>query len=209
MRQDEPGYSDKHSSLSAYQGLVYNIFQLPRDTQRGLVIAITSPTRGTGTSHLARSITHELGSHPTNRILLVDLAVIARTIKSHEEISQLPRPTSSPTIFEIHSDFARNGPSAASTYWHASTQHRQECIESFRDQFQYTLFDCPALRESGDTLGIASLVDGLLLVIEADRTTKAEILQAERQIETAGGRLYGNILNKRKYVVPNWVRRRL
>jgi hypothetical protein len=202
-------HSDKHNSLSAYQALVYNIFQLPRNSHRGLAIAITSPTRGTGTSHLARSLTHELGNHPANRILLVDLTAIARTINSSEEIPDLVKPTANPTIFEIPMDVSKKAPAGSSSFWHSSTQHRRDCIEYLRDHFQYILFDCPALRESGDTLGIASLVDGLLLIVEADRTTKAEIFQAERQIETAGGRLYGNILNKRKYLVPDWVRRRL
>lgn len=209
MTQDEMGPSEKGSLPSAYQALVYNIFQLPRDSDRGVAIALTSPTRGTGTTHLTRSLTHELGSHPANRVLLVDLAVIARTLSSVDQIPSLVKPTSQATIFEIVAEPIDNSGPGAGKFWHASAQHRRECIEYFRDHFQYILFDCPALRESGDTLGIAPLVDGLLLIVEADRTTKTEIFQAERQIETAGGRLYGNILNKRKYLVPDWVRRRL
>ncbi len=223
---------DAQGPLSEYQALVYNIFQLPRSTPHGLVIALTSPTRGAGTTHLTRALTNELGAHPTHRILRVDLQFLARSVRSTEDALERVQETAAATIFEIGErpgelqsprDNGRraaalpgmNGASGSvasggsGTFWHASAEHRRECIDVLRAQFQYILFDCPALRRSGDTLGIASLVDGLLLVVEADRTTKTEMLQAERQIETAGGRLFGSILNKRKYLVPEWARRRL
>ena len=204
---------DARGPLSEYQALVYNIFQIPRDTPHGLTIALTSPTRGAGTTHLTRALTNELGTHPTHRILRVDLLYLARQVRSAADVLEMVRPTATATIFEIASaapgsNGAGAGPGAG-TFWHASAEHRRACLDLLRGQFQYILFDCPALRQSGDTLGIASLIDGLLLVVEADRTTKAEMLQAERQIETAGGRLFGSILNKRKYLVPEWARRRL
>ncbi len=218
---------DVRGPLSEYQALVYNIFQLPRTTPHGLAIALTSPTRGAGTTHLTRALTNELGTHPTHRILRVDLLYLARQVRSAAEVLEMVRPTSAPTIFEIGEKPGESGgrgsvgvgtngaassgmsSGTAGAFWHASAEHRRECLDRLREQFQYLLFDCPALRQSGDTLGIAPLIDGLLLVVEADQTTKAEMLQAERQIESAGGRLFGSILNKRKYLVPDWARRRL
>ncbi len=202
--------TEKNAPVSAYQGLVYNIFQLRRDAHRGLAIAMTSPARRTGTSHLVTTLSQELGRHPDHRILRVDLTTLARTAESIDEVMHRIRPTANSTIFEIpgEASMPQLAPQAVDL-WHASVQFRRECIDQLRAEFQYILFDCPALRESGDALGIAPLVDGLLLIIEADRTTKADIFQAERQIETAGGHLYGSILNKRKYLVPSWARRRL
>lgn len=213
MTNETETMDDARGPLSAYQALVYNIFQLPRDTPHGLMIALTSPTRGAGTTHLTRALTNELGTHPTHRILRVELLQLARQVRSATDVLEMVRSTASPTIFEISEKTSASAPgqngAGAGTFWHASAEHRRECLAVLRGQFQYILFDCPALRQSGDTLGIASLIDGLLLVVEADRTTKAEMLQAERQIESAGGRLFGSILNKRKYLVPEWARRRL
>lgn len=209
MAHDTQRPGDRGGPVSAYQGLVYNVLQSPREGQQGTAIAVTSPTSGTGTSFVVRALAHELGAHPSHRILRVDLATLARTINSAEDVLAMVIPTEQSTIFSIASTPASLTVHGAASFWHASTDHRRECIERLRASFNYILFDCPALRGSGDTLGIATLVDGLLLVFEADRTTKAEILQAERQIEGAGGRLYGSILNKRKYLVPDWARRRL
>jgi Mrp family chromosome partitioning ATPase len=93
--------------------------------------------------------------------------------------------------------------------WHGSRQHRRDRINELRMQFDYVLIDCPSLRTNGDVLGIAPLVDGVLLVVEANRTRADQVLYAERQIQTAGGVFRGHILNKRKYFVPQWLYQRL
>jgi Mrp family chromosome partitioning ATPase len=71
------------------------------------------------------------------------------------------------------------------------------------------LIDCPSLKESTDILGLAPLVDGVLMVIEANRTTKEQIVYLERTLERGGGRILGHLLNKRTYPIPEWVHRKL
>ena len=75
-------------------------------------------------------------------------------------------------------------------------------MHQLRNKFRYIGVDCPALSSSSDVLGLAPLVDGVVLVVEAGRTTKQQIRNAERQIEGAGGKIMGLILNKRRYPVP-------
>jgi Mrp family chromosome partitioning ATPase len=58
-------------------------------------------------------------------------------------------------------------------------------------------------------LSVAPFVDGVILVSEANKTRRGQILQAERAIETAQGKLLGHVLNKRTYPVPEWIYRRL
>jgi len=45
--------------------------------------------------------------------------------------------------------------------------------------------------------------------VEADKTRRDQILNAEKSIEFARGKLIGHILNKRSYLVPEWIYRRL
>jgi Mrp family chromosome partitioning ATPase len=71
------------------------------------------------------------------------------------------------------------------------------------------LIDCPSLKESNEVLGLAPLVDGVLLVIEANRTSKRQVAYLERAIESAGGKILGHLLNKRTYPVPAWVHNKL
>ena len=81
--------------------------------------------------------------------------------------------------------------------WEGSWQYRRDCIDLLRSEFDYTIIDCPSLKESGDLLSVAPFVDGVILVIEANRTRRDEPRQAEQSITAAGGTLLGYILNKR------------
>ena len=53
------------------------------------------------------------------------------------------------------------------------------------------------------------MVDGVILVVEADRTKRDQIQRAQQTIEMANGKLLGLVLNKRRYVVPKWIYRGL
>lgn len=193
---------------SPYLGLIYNVFQLPRDAQSGLAIAVTAPNRGAGTSYIVNALAMELGYYPANRVLNVDLAMLGNHLRAGDDVLQMTHLTSQPGVFHLRAgvDTVGNEPSA---YWHASAEHRKECIDRLRERFQYVLFDCPPVLTSSDILGIAPLVDGVILVAEANRTTRSQISQAERQITVAGGRLCGSVLNKQKRPLPNWAQRRM
>ena len=56
---------------------------------------------------------------------------------------------------------------------------------------------------------LASMVDGIVIVVEAGQSRRDEILNAQRTIENAGGNFLGFVLNKRRYPVPEWLYRRL
>ncbi len=73
----------------------------------------------------------------------------------------------------------------------------------------YTLIDCPAISSSDDVAMLAPDVDGVVLVVGADRTKRDQILRARQAIETADGKLLGLVLNRRRHVVPEWFYRRL
>ena len=192
---------------SPYRGLIYSIFQIPRETRGGLVIAVTATHPGAGTTHVVRALSAELGSHPTNHIVRVDLTTLAGTVRSGEDLIYRTKQTWQPSVYEITPGIQVNGGEQLSSYWHASLDHRRDCIDRLAEQFQYVLFDCPSVCQSGEALGIVSLVDGVLLVAEANRTTKRELRYAEQQIDNAGGKLYGIVFNKQRHCVPRWAQR--
>jgi Mrp family chromosome partitioning ATPase len=48
-------------------------------------------------------------------------------------------------------------------------------------------------------------VDGVILVIESQKTRKRAARWAKEQIEGAGGKLLGVVLNKHRYYMPDWL----
>ena len=52
-------------------------------------------------------------------------------------------------------------------------------------------------------------MDGIVIVVAANETHKNQIANAERQIQMVNGTILGFLLNKRKYMVPDWLFKRL
>lgn len=207
MVADKMNPRDNHGAPSPYRGLIYKVFQPRRDSGQGVAIAVTSPHSGAGTTYVACSLAAELGSYPGTRILNVDLAALAGNLRADQPIMELVTATSGETIYEIKFPLSANG-TAPSSWWHASMDHRRQSIDRLRAGFQYVIFDCPAILEGSEALGIAELVDGILLVVEADRTLREDVAAAESQIESAGGRIYGTVLNKVQPGMPEWALRK-
>ncbi|MBZ4658138.1 MAG: putative ATPase [Desulfacinum sp.] len=83
----------------------------------------------------------------------------------------------------------------------------REVVLELSRNFEYVLLDGRAIFVSSDPVSVAPWVDGLLLVVECEKT-KWEVVQlAEEKVAEAGGRICGVVLNKRKYYLPRWAYR--
>jgi non-specific protein-tyrosine kinase len=56
------------------------------------------------------------------------------------------------------------------------------------------IFDTPSLLTSADPLVLARFVDGVLMVVEAERTSREELRRAMELLE--GRKIVGTVLNK-------------
>lgn len=75
--------------------------------------------------------------------------------------------------------------------------------------FDLVLVDLPAAGESGLGLAMTKSLDGVLLVLEAERSRRSAALRLKRQLEHFGANILGVVLNKRRHHVPNWLYRAL
>lgn len=195
---------------SVFQGLIYNLLQQPRsDGERGLVLCFTSAQPGEGVTYVVRALANDVGSHSPGRVARVDLAYLQNRALPPGDSPRSMLSTSSQIARDNKEEEIDRAKPNLPAIWHGSRQYRRDRINELRLQFDYVLIDCPSLRTNGDVLGIAPLVDGVLLVVEANRTRADQILYAERQIQASGGIFRGHILNKRKYFIPQWLYQRL
>lgn len=65
-----------------------------------------------------------------------------------------------------------------------------------RKSSDWAIVDAPALEDSTAGLVMAAQQDGVVLVVEADRTTPNQIAMAKREIAASGGHLIGAVINK-------------
>ena len=195
---------------SVYHTLIYTVFQKPREREEsGMVVALTSANPDEGVSYVTRALCHELAKCEVNSVARINARFLRKLYEPTVEVLQRSLSRSNSNICEIGlMDASLMLPERAGR-WDGSWQYRRECIDLLRNEFDYALIDCSSLKESGDLLSVAPFVDGVILVTEANRTRREQIQRAERTIETAQGRLFGHVLNKRTYAIPEWIYRRL
>jgi Mrp family chromosome partitioning ATPase len=82
-------------------------------------------------------------------------------------------------------------------------------LQKMRDSYDYVIIDSPPVTSFADAQIIGPRVDGVILILEAGKTRRQVALKAKTEIEAAGGKLLGVVLNKRKYYIPKWIYKRL
>ncbi len=69
-------------------------------------------------------------------------------------------------------------------------------VKRFREQFDHVILDSPPALPITDATILSSLVDGVIMVVECEGTTRAALNRACRVMEHSGGKLLGTVLNK-------------
>ncbi|MDR3570202.1 MAG: CpsD/CapB family tyrosine-protein kinase [Syntrophobacteraceae bacterium] len=78
----------------------------------------------------------------------------------------------------------------------------ENMCQGFRGGFDWVLIDSAPLVLSPDGLAIASKVDGIVLVVEAEKTRWQAVRTMRDSITRVGGNILGVVLNKRHYYIP-------
>ncbi|MHC1725258.1 MAG: CpsD/CapB family tyrosine-protein kinase [Syntrophobacteraceae bacterium] len=81
--------------------------------------------------------------------------------------------------------------------------------QNLKTDFDLVLIDSAPLTVSPDGLAIASKVDGVLLVVEAEKTRWQTVRRVRDSITRVGGKILGIVLNKRRYYIPQSIYKHL
>jgi protein-tyrosine kinase len=81
--------------------------------------------------------------------------------------------------------------------------------DKLKERFDLILVDSSSDANSSESVGLSRNVDGVLLVLEADKTRKQVIEKIKNRILANGGNIIGVVFNKRKYHIPEFVYKKL
>lgn len=70
-----------------------------------------------------------------------------------------------------------------------------DVIHALEDTADFVIIDAPPVLPVADSLGLSPLVDGALLVADAKRTTRSEVVRTREQLEQVGVRIVGAVLD--------------
>lgn len=195
-----------------YQNVLQRIQAQPGAGPPG-VILVVSATHGEGASTVARELALLLGRDGRARPVLVDANL--RTPSQHAAfglergrglseiaaqgltLEQVLRNGSSSPVPLLTCGRPAGNPAGL-----LGTPSVRILIETLRTRFDWVILDGAPVTVYSDAAILAPLSDGVVLVVEAERTRWEVAQQAKRVLEEAGGRLLGGVLSRRRLHIP-------
>ncbi|WP_243373437.1 hypothetical protein [Geotalea sp. SG265] len=89
---------------------------------------------------------------------------------------------------------------------------REETLGVFaqlREQFDMVLIDSSPGTTSPTSIALSRYADGVVMVVEADKTSRLVAESLKEKISRNGGNLMGIILNRRRFHIPEFIYKRL
>ncbi len=115
-------------------------------------------------------------------------------------------------VTEITKDkyyFLRSGARSVNPVMLYESPEFRSVVERLRETYDVTIFDCRPLVENPESVLLASPTDGLILVLQADRTRWEVALSAVRDLQGARVPVIGANLNKKRFIIPEPLHRLL
>jgi len=172
-------------------------------------IAVTATRHGEGATRVAVGLARALAAEGETRVLLVEA-----NLRTPAFVPKLGVPKA-PGLAEFLAGEA-NAQSLVTPMreWNLSVigagfgQAAIDCeaissaIAEVMGQFDFVIIDLPPVNRYLDAVVLAPKVDGVILVVEADRTPVVEAESAKHSLDRVGARIFGVVLNRRRSYVP-------
>jgi protein-tyrosine kinase len=124
---------------------------------------------------------------------------LAEALRDGTPLAELIRPTSVPGLSLLAAGTADDLSAAGSAGWAG-------LVEALKDEFALVVWDLPPADAAGPAADVAARLDGLVLVVEAERTPLETVRRAAVALQSRG-HLLGVVLNKRPTHTPDWLNR--
>jgi capsular exopolysaccharide synthesis family protein len=80
-----------------------------------------------------------------------------------------------------------------------SDRFEQMVKELEREDVEYVVIDTPPVLSTADAVSAARYVDGVIVVVDTERTETSDLLQVRADLERSGSKLIGAVMNRQKF----------
>jgi Mrp family chromosome partitioning ATPase len=198
--------------------LVQRLFLSP-DPDAPRVVAFSAVEEGGGCSWTSARIAEILADATESLVCLINANYRSKT--PYREF-QCAAPTRMADEEWSFAPIARTEESISSNLWllsfrpvttecptASSLERFQARLNDLRNDFGYILIDAPPLKTSADAILLGRMADGLVVVVEANQTRREPAKKAKRLLDESGIPVFGAVLNKRVFPIPENLYRRL
>jgi Mrp family chromosome partitioning ATPase len=179
-------------------------------------IEFVSSVRGEGTSTIVTEVALAVCGLLKNRILLIDAtgspSPLGRSLENELPASldtvlmgQAPITDALATLPDVELHFATLGTGGQNGSRLPSTRSIQTLFSRLRQYYELILVDGGSVQSDNYSPVLARSVDGVVLVVEAERTRMPVVDWSLQLLENSKARLLGTVLNKRRYHIPKRV----
>ena len=190
----------------------------PSGERRTILIAATNP--GEGASTVALNLAAALSRNPERNVLLVDANVRTPQLHTFYGVSRTPglsdllqHPDGGADAAVPVGDSGMHllpaGTAAANPIMLFEAASVQPLLQAWRQRYDAIVIDAAPLVRYPETLSLAAGTDGVVLVLEAERTRSEVARAGQSLLERAQIPLCGTILNKKQHVIPQSIYRLL
>lgn len=81
----------------------------------------------------------------------------------------------------------------------------KQMLEMLRSEYDMIIIASPGVLDDAFGAALAKLVDGSVLLLEAERSRAPVAIHTRDVVEGNGGKVIGAVLNKRRYYIPKWL----
>ncbi len=184
------------------------------DSKAGVVLHVVAATLGEGSSTIAREFAMLAGTTGHRRTLLVDAdrrnlqnarafgcdtgQGLVEFLWGGLDDTAVLLPIAG-TLLSVTCLIGERGPASV------DAESLREVYNRLREQFELIVVDCPAVGEGGYSSLLPEAVDGVILVVQAEKTRPAVISHAKDLVQQAGGQVLGAVLNRRTNYIPEFL----
>ncbi len=178
------------------------------------VFFITSCNASEGKTVTAISLAYALSQNARRKVLLIDGNL--HTPRLHEifsldagpgltdlccgKVRDVERDTELQDLYVI-----THGSPVENTADLFRSEDFKTALDNLKKNFDYVIVDgCPVIGSS-DALVSAKCFDGIILVVECEKTTWEIAETVQNKLKISGGNIIGAVLNKRKYYIPRFL----
>jgi len=201
-------------SAAYYEELKANFLALHAERPKKTIL-FSGTVNGDGASTLAANFSKTLARDPELKVLLIDANLRNPSLHNTFSINHTASlatlleqavPGQSPFRFEQGqvNVLPSGGKYSDPTSIFASREF-SEFLREMQRTFEFIVFDGPPVFRASETRLLASKVDATILVIRSGKTRKQIAYRAIQELENAGGKVLGTVLNRRQYYIPDWL----
>ena len=191
---------------------VQHVFLMPgAEAPRTVVLTGTEP--GNGCSWICCRVAEILASQVRGPICVVDANLrspglhqyfgvenhygLSDALRATESIRNFVRPLGRQNLW-----FLSCGANATDSHSLLSSDPMRLRLAELRQYFEYVLIDAPALSLGSDGIVMCRAAEGVVLVLKANSSRREAARKAVHDLQNAGARILGSVLNQRTFPIP-------